>query len=60
MNQGVFMNKYEMIMGTARAYMMLAKASKSQVYVLAGIKCLKLLCRDNTKTMEMKNVLSSK
>ena len=54
------MNKYEMIMGTARAYMMLAKASKSQVYVLAGIKCLKLLCRDNTKTMEMKNVLISK
>ena len=54
-NQGVFMNKYEMIMGTARAYMMLAKASKSQVYVLAGIKCLKLiLSRDNTKTMEFK------
>lgn len=49
------MNKYEMILGTARSYMMLAKATKSQVYVLAGIKCLmQIVNRENTKTMEMK------
>jgi len=49
------MSKYEMIMGTARAYMMLAKATKSQVYVLAGIRCLaQIVNRENTKTMEMK------
>lgn len=49
------MNEYEMILGTARSYMMLAKATKSQVYVLAGIKCLlQIVNRDNTKTIEMK------
>ena len=57
----VFMNKYEMILGTARSYMMLAKATKSQVYVLAGIKCLmQIVNRENTKTMEMQNVSCTK
>ena len=49
------MNKYEMIMGTARSYMMLAKATNNRVYILAGIRCLKLILnREATKTMEFK------
>jgi len=51
------MDKREMILATARTYMMLAKATKSQVYVRAGIECLKQIVKDDkTKTMEFKRV----